>query len=116
MQADCEPRSLKETVAFAHCKSKSAQFLMLASEMVQVHLLASRSMIYELTPQEEPEWHRWPSEKATCTDNGSKPTKPIRSCKAHDGLGAIQGLMWALVFELGIALAAFLLLGALGFF
>jgi hypothetical protein len=81
---------------------------MLASEMVQVHLLTSRSMIHELTPQGEPEWHRWPSDKATCTDSGLKAYTPIRSCEAHNGLGAIQGLVWALVFELGLGLALFL--------
>jgi hypothetical protein len=81
---------------------------MLASEMVQIRLLMSRSIIYELTPQEEAERHRWPSNRVTCTDAALRPAKPIRSCKARDDLGAVQGLVWAVVFELGLGLALYL--------
>jgi hypothetical protein len=80
---------------------------MLASETVQVGLLTSQSMVYELTPQREPGRHWW-SPKIVSFTNGGRDEAHIRIDDDDDDLGAIRGLVWAVVVELDLAIADFL--------
>jgi hypothetical protein len=80
---------------------------MLDSETVQVGLLTFRAMIHELTPQGEPARHWWSSGAAVYI-NGGLESAHIRIADDDDGLGAIRGLVWAAVFQVGLAIAVFL--------
>jgi hypothetical protein len=65
-------------------------------------------MVYELTLQGEPERPWWPSSKTICINSGLRPESPSGIDDTGDGLRAYRGLVWGLVFELGIAFAGVL--------
>jgi hypothetical protein len=96
--------SLYAPEAFA---DRVAQFLMLDSETVQVGLLKSRLMVYELTEQGEPARHWWSSSKVVCI-KGDLDSARISIADADDNFAATRWWVWTIVFKLSLAIAIFL--------
>jgi hypothetical protein len=66
-------------------------------------------MTYSLTTQGERAQHCWSSRKVIIINAGLDSAR-ISIADADNKLGAIRGLVWAIVFELSIAILIFLCL------